>query len=183
MSSLIEKYNISELDLYKLSLIESKKKQANFIQKERLKAASLIILKPYKVSFLDLAKITNEVKFGNFENNPDLQQKYSTVDIEEQISNDSNIGKFYSNAFDTFKSYSKGKKAAIVIGAIALLSFFMKENKHTSSSYSGSSSNKKSDSYEPTAPSFTCKNCGGHSFHYHETVTDMKVCNSCGFGN
>ena len=35
---------------------------------------------------------------------------------------------------------------------------------------------------ESTTPSFTCKNCGNHSFRYHETVTDMKVCKSCGVG-
>jgi hypothetical protein len=48
---------------------------------------------------------------------------------------------------------------------------------------SSSSSTKKSDSYESTTPDFTCKNCGSHSFHYHETLTDLKVCNSCGVGN
>jgi ribosomal protein L37E len=48
----------------------------------------------------------------------------------------------------------------------------------------GKSRNESSNTkkYESTTPSFTCKNCGNNKFHYHETVTDMKVCNSCGFG-
>jgi hypothetical protein len=56
-------------------------------------------------------------------------------------------------------------------------------NEKNKSNSTSSSSTKKSDSNEPTTPSYTCKNCGGHSFHYHETVTDLKVCNSCGVGN
>ena len=48
-----------------------------------------------------------------------------------------------------------------------------------SESKNKSRSNSKSES---TTASFTCKNCGGHSFKYHETVTDMKVCKSCGAG-
>ena len=45
---------------------------------------------------------------------------------------------------------------------------------------SGSSGNKSNQS---TQASFTCKNCGGHSYKNHETVTNMKVCQSCGIGN
>jgi ribosomal protein L37E len=56
-------------------------------------------------------------------------------------------------------------------------------NKKSKSNSSSSPSTKKSDSYKSTTPSFTCKNCGGHSFHYHETLTNMEVCNSCGMGN
>lgn len=48
----------------------------------------------------------------------------------------------------------------------------------------GKSRNESSNAkkYESTTPSFTCKNCGNNKFHYHETLTDMKVCNSCGVG-
>ena len=41
---------------------------------------------------------------------------------------------------------------------------------------------RTNSSYQSTTPSFTCKNCGNHSFHYHETIKDMKVCNSCKIG-
>ena len=36
MSGLISKYNISEIDLYKLGLVESKKKSSGFLEKEKL---------------------------------------------------------------------------------------------------------------------------------------------------
>ena len=44
--SLIENYKIGEKDLYTLGLIESKKKTSGLFEKEKLKAASLKILKP-----------------------------------------------------------------------------------------------------------------------------------------
>ncbi len=55
--------------------------------------------------------------------------------------------------------------------------------KNKSNSSSSSSTTPSSSSTESTTPSWTCKNCGGHSYHNHETVPDLKVCNSCGVGN
>ena len=146
MTSFIKKYNITELDVYKLALIESKKVGSSYMQKERLKAATLTVLKPYKVSFLDLAKITNEIKSGGFENNQELQRKYADINLEEQITNDSNIEKYYSGVIDTFKSYSKGKKAAIIIGILLVLSFFMQNKNSSGSSSNSSSTNNNSQS-------------------------------------
>lgn len=175
MSSLIKKYNIAELDVYKLALIESKKVGSSYMQKERLKAAALIVLKPYKVSFLDLAKITNEIKAGGFNNNIDLQKKYSNINIEEQISNDSNIGKYYSGVIDTFKSYSRGKKAAIIIGILLVLSFFMQKNNNSSSSSSSSSTSSNST---------VCSKCGKllttsayYQYSGHVGVKNVSDCN------
>lgn len=174
MSSLIEKYKIAELDVYKLALIESKKVGSSYMQKERLKAAALIVLKPYKVSFLDLAKITNEIKAGGFNNNIELQKKYSNINLEEQISNDSNIGKYYSGVIDTFKSYSRGKKAAIIIGTLLVLSFFMQNNNSSSSSSSSSTYSN----------STVCSKCGKllkTSAYYHYAgnvgVKNVSDCN------
>lgn len=84
------------------------------------------------------------------------------------------------NLIDKFIALPKGQRIAIIIGIIVILGLLGRTDKNNSSS---SSSTQKSDSYESTTPSFTCNNCGGHSFNYHETVTDMKVCNSCGVGN
>jgi len=65
--SLINKYNIAEKDLYKIGVIESKKKSSGFFEKEKLKAESLKILKPYNVKFLDLGNILDEIKNGDFD--------------------------------------------------------------------------------------------------------------------
>lgn len=62
--------------------------------------------------------------------------------------------------------------AAIVFFTILFTSCSSKKNDSNSSS-----------STESTTPSWTCKNCGGHSYNNHETVPDMEVCNSCGMGN
>ena len=79
------------------------------------------------------------------------------------------------NLIEQFKNLPKKTKIIIIVGLIILIGILSQSNDKRSSSSSSSS--------ESTAPSFTCNNCGGHSFHYHETVTDMKVCNSCGVGN
>lgn len=76
-----------------------------------------------------------------------------------------------------FKSQSRGKQILFIVIAIIVLGVIFRDGKSSSSNNSSSSS-----SYESTTPSFTCKNCGGHSFRYHETVTDMKICTSCGVG-
>ena len=65
--SLIDKYNLSEKDLYQLGIIESKKKTSGLFEKEKLKAASLKILKPYNVKFLDLGVLLSEIKNGGFD--------------------------------------------------------------------------------------------------------------------
>jgi acetyl-CoA carboxylase beta subunit len=53
----------------------------------------------------------------------------------------------------------------------------------------GSSNTKNSvDNPEPQqnsssqANTIKCPNCGSTSYHYHETVTDMKVCDNCKIG-
>ena len=68
MSNLILKYKISEKDLYALGLIETKKKSVGYLEKEKLKAASLKILKPYNVKFMDIGGISGEIKQGGFDN-------------------------------------------------------------------------------------------------------------------
>ena len=67
--SLVNKYNISKKDLNQLGIIESKKKESGFFEKEKLKAESLKILKPYNVKFLDLGALLNEIKNGSFDVN------------------------------------------------------------------------------------------------------------------
>lgn len=44
------------------------------------------------------------------------------------------------------------------------------------------SKSKNNRNSKSTTPDFTCINCSGHKFHYHETLTNLKVCNSCGAG-
>jgi len=53
----------------------------------------------------------------------------------------------------------------------------------STSSPSSANDSKTSEpsSYRPS-PTIKCPNCGSTSFHYHETVRDLKVCNSCRMG-
>lgn len=64
VNTLINKYNINENDLKKLQEIEISKSQLGFFsfKKEKLKAESLRILKPYNVKFLDLGVLLEEIK-------------------------------------------------------------------------------------------------------------------------
>ena len=81
--SLVNKYNISKKDLNQLGIIESKKKESGFFEKEKLKAESLKILKPYNVKFLDLGALLNEIKNGGF----DVNYSESLSESEKEESN------------------------------------------------------------------------------------------------
>jgi hypothetical protein len=85
--SLIAKYNISEKDLYQLGVIESKKKSSSFFQKEKPKAKSLGILKPYNVKFIDLGNLLNEINSNNYHSNQQLIEKYGTIELDNIKSN------------------------------------------------------------------------------------------------
>ena len=76
-----------------------------------------------------------------------------------------------------FKSQPRSRQILIIIIAGAVLGAIFGDKKSSSSNYSSPTS-----TYESTTPSFTCKNCGGHSFRYHETVTNMQICTTCGVG-
>jgi hypothetical protein len=62
--SLIIKYSISEFDLKRLKEIEKEKSELGLfsIKKEKLKAESMNILKPYDVKFMDLGNLITEIK-------------------------------------------------------------------------------------------------------------------------
>ena len=62
--SLIKKYSISETDLERLKEIEKEKSELGLfsMKKEKLKAESMRILKPYDVKFMDLGILLNEIK-------------------------------------------------------------------------------------------------------------------------
>jgi hypothetical protein len=114
--SLINKYNISEKDQYQLGVIESKKKSSGFLEKEKLKAASMKILKPYNVKFLDLGNLLNEIKNGGFD------VKYSEMFSESEkqetnasIQENSSVSNFYK---DWWRSKSKKQKWGLIIGVL-----------------------------------------------------------------
>jgi hypothetical protein len=97
MSNLISKYNISEKDLYALGVIEAQKKKAGFLQKEKLKAPALKILKPYHVKFMELGALVSEIKNGS------LDIKYAEsvsnedkLEIQKMILENSNVSNFYA---------------------------------------------------------------------------------------
>ena len=56
MGKLIEKYNISEKDIYTICYIENQK--LGFLTKDKIKNE---ILKPYKVKFLDNGGLKKEI--------------------------------------------------------------------------------------------------------------------------
>jgi hypothetical protein len=118
--NLINKYNISEKDLYQLGIIESKKKSSGLFEKEKLKAASLKILKPYNVKFLDLGNLLTEIKKGGF----DLKYSDSFSELEKQetinfIDKNSNVSNFYK---EWWGGKSKKQKWILIVGIIALFS-------------------------------------------------------------
>ena len=84
--SLIQKYNITEEDLYKLSCIELAKKSSSYFQREKLKAKSLGILKPYNVKFMDLGILINEIEKLDLHSDEKLVEKFGKYDIETQES-------------------------------------------------------------------------------------------------
>lgn len=82
--SLIEKYNISEHDLYVLSAIELQKSKEKFFStnKEKLKARSMQVLKPYKVQFMHLGGLISEISANNYAQREDLVSKYGEIKLE-----------------------------------------------------------------------------------------------------
>tara|TARA_B110000259_G_C13925112_1_gene366469 strand:+ start:296 stop:700 length:405 start_codon:yes stop_codon:yes gene_type:complete len=115
MSNLILKYNISETDLYALGLIETKKKSADYLEKEKLKAASLKILKPYNVKFMHIGVISGEIKQGGFDNKySDSISQEEKLAIEKMIQENSNVSKF-------FKEWWSGKNK----NGLLVLQFFL----------------------------------------------------------
>ena len=84
--SLIQKYNIKEEDLYKLSCIENTKKNSSFFQKEKLKAKSLAILKPYNIKFMDLGNLINQIAKNELYSDEKLVEKFGKYEIDDQKS-------------------------------------------------------------------------------------------------
>jgi hypothetical protein len=105
MRKLIDKYKISEKDIYIISKIESLKNNLGFIEKEKLKAKNWTILKGYKVSFVDYNGLINEIRLTNKYNDPKMRELYDDIDILSI-------------------SHSYGMKYAL-IGAIILVFFFV----------------------------------------------------------
>jgi hypothetical protein len=83
---LINKFNIKEEDLYILSVIEKKKETSSFFEKEKLKAKSMGVLKPYNVKFMDLGILLSEIKAAKFAENTELIEKYGIVNLDSKKS-------------------------------------------------------------------------------------------------
>jgi hypothetical protein len=115
MPNLITKYNISETDLYTLGLVESKKKSSGYSKREKLKSVSLKILKPYKVKFMDLGVLLNEIKKGGFDNKySESVSKEKKLEIEKMIQEivEKSNTKFYK---DFWSERSKIQKLGIIM--------------------------------------------------------------------
>ncbi len=118
MSNLISKYNISETDLYTLGLVESMKKSSGYSKKEKLKSVSLKILKPYKVKFMDLGVLLNEIKKGGFDTKySESVSKEKKLEIEKMIQEivEKSNTKFFK---DFWSERSKKQKWGIIISVL-----------------------------------------------------------------
>jgi hypothetical protein len=80
-NNLIQKYNISEKDLYYLGCIEAKKEVAGFFEKEKLKTKSLGILNGYRVTFMDLGELINQINKEQYHLKQNLIDKYGEIDF------------------------------------------------------------------------------------------------------
>ncbi len=116
--SLIDKYNLSEKDLYQLGIIESKKKTSGLFEKEKLKAASLKILKPYNVKFLDLGVLLSEIKNGGFDVLYSERLTEQEKESANSLINNSNVSNFYK---DWWQLRSKKQKIGIIIGGVLVI--------------------------------------------------------------
>lgn len=83
--NLIEKYNISEHDLYVLSSIELQKSKEKLfsMHKEKLKARSMQVLKPYNVQFMHLGSLISEISANKYAQREDLITKYGEIKLDE----------------------------------------------------------------------------------------------------
>ena len=72
----IEKYGVSDIDLWTLKHIENLKLESGYMQKQKLKKKSLGILKKYHVRFMDLGLLIEQIRDSNIDisnkNIPDL---------------------------------------------------------------------------------------------------------------
>jgi hypothetical protein len=85
-NELLDKYNISEQDLYTLGIIEARKDSVGFFEKDKLKAKSLGVLKPYNVKFMDLGNLLNAIKTQGYHKDQSLIDKYGHIDLESKTS-------------------------------------------------------------------------------------------------
>ncbi len=82
---LIAKYSISEEDLYMLGLLEEKKIQAGFVEKDKLKKQSELILKPYDIKFIEYGELISQIKQGAYHNNREMIDKYAGINLEATL--------------------------------------------------------------------------------------------------
>lgn len=86
MQNIISKYKISEKDAYEASFMISsfmeKKEQLSYIEKEKLRRKILAMLKPFKVSSIDLPKLINEIHLLNSHTDPKLIERYGQLNLD-----------------------------------------------------------------------------------------------------
>lgn len=106
--NLIEKYNLSEKDLYILSVIEKRKENSSFIEKEKLKGKSMSVLKPYKVKFMDLGILLDKISENtDYYTRKEIIDKYGEVDLK------------------IIKSSSSSFKYGFILGMSLIIPFFL----------------------------------------------------------
>jgi hypothetical protein len=167
MSNLISKYNISEKDLYSLGIIESKKRSLGYLEKEKLKAVSLKILKPYNVKFMDLGGLLSEIKEGGFDHkySESLPQEEKS-EIEKMIQENSNVSKFYK---EWWSGKSKKQKWVIAIAVLFTLGLIgnLTEEKNKNSTNSSSAEEESVDglyTYEDNSAKLSIRVSGSSWF-------------------
>jgi hypothetical protein len=99
MGTLITKYQITEKDIYTISFLENHKKNVGFMEGEKLKGKILGVLKPYKVSFIDLANLIKEIAATNLHLYEEIKAHYGDIELDKV-------------------EYNSGIKYALPIGAV-----------------------------------------------------------------
>tara|TARA_B100001250_G_scaffold404556_1_gene420722 strand:+ start:137 stop:913 length:777 start_codon:yes stop_codon:yes gene_type:complete len=150
MGKLIEKYKVSEKDIYTICFAKNKK--LGFSKTVQIKNA---ILKPYKVKFLEQAALEKEITEAKSHENEELVKKYGEIDLSE---------------FEKKSTNKKGSKVGgfVVIGVIVLFIFWL------IGSFGGGVdlqdlTNKYSGEYEGVIPTNT-----GYSILYNIKVDPIK---------
>jgi hypothetical protein len=162
MSDLIKKYNFSENDLYILSVIEIKKKKSSYLEKEKLKAKSMGVLKPYNVSFMDLGGLIDEISSNSdYNSRKALIDKYGEVD------------------FTTLKNSSGLSTKTIISIVIGFVILFGIINSDTTTENRPSYDSDSYDSYEENTSGWTT--CGFCNIDFPLSSLDYGGGNYCSY--
>jgi hypothetical protein len=81
----IDKYNITERDLYILSKLEADKSTAKFLNKVAIESKKANLIKKYKINFHEKKKFFNSLQNFPIHNNETLKEKYYNAENDNEL--------------------------------------------------------------------------------------------------